>query len=244
MLSRLDALTGSVSALTLLLAVAVAPAAAQTERRIDCGVAVTNDAVVVARATVGDTDVPCLASPRGGRGPHERAAPFRAGDTWLQNATVYLFNRTNKAIAWAWIDIGFPQTGDGASTATAQRSYQIILGHRPEVTNFDPRTGRPMTPLDGPPLSFGGGRTLVIHLSDYADQIQERIRDVLFTPLTSIRIGIVSIVFADGMLWNPGGNFQVPDREHPGRWERMPDGYFPGNVHANWPPTKIETNRK
>jgi len=234
------------SALLFVLALIItAPAmAAQAERQIDCGIAITNDAVVITKVTLGTKEVPCMWSPGppNGRGVYQPAPPFQADDDWLQNVTIYLFNRTNKSIAWVWVDIGFPQTGDGLSQATSQRTYQIILGQRPDAANFDPRTGQPM-PVQGTPLSFAPGQTLEIHLGEHFDRIKERTRDRLFAPLTSVRVSPVHAFFVDGMGWNPS-SYQVPDPEHHGKWIHMPMGYFLGNASANWPPATIGKSRE
>ncbi|MGD0870210.1 MAG: hypothetical protein ABSB88_11705 [Bryobacteraceae bacterium] len=246
MFRSLKLLGGSALALALLLVMASVPAtAAQAERQIDCGVAVTNDGVVITRVTVGNVVVPCMAAPGppDGRGPYQSAPPFQADDDWLQNVTIYLFNRTNKTIVWAGVQIGFPQTGDGRSPATPQHTYNITVGRRPAVANFSPRTGQPM-PLHDIPLSFAGGRTQAIRLSEYIDQIRYTIQDALFAPVTSIRINPAYFIFDDGMSWSPGGHFATPDQEHPGKWKPMPHDYFPGNVHANWPPDRIGIDRK
>jgi len=237
---------GGASAFVLLLTAAAAPAwTAQAERQIDCGVAVTNDGVVITRVTVGHMIVPCMAAPGppDGRGPYQPAPPFQADDDWLQNVTIYLFNRTNKTIVWAGVQISFPQTGDGLSPSTAQRTYHISLGRRPAVANFNPRTGEPMR-LEGTPLSFAGVGTLAIHLGDHSDQIRNHIQDVLPGPVTKIRINPGEFIFDDGMSWTPGGHFSVPDQDRPGHWRPMPYEYFPGNVHANWPPDRISIGRE
>lgn len=229
----------------LLSVMAAVPVLAATgERQIDCGVAVTNDAVVITRVTAGNKVMPCMWSPGppDGTGPYQRAPGFQSDDDWLQNVTIYLFNRTTRTIVWAGIQISFPQTGDGRSPATAWRTYNINLGRRPEIANFHPRTGERM-PNDGAPLLFVGEETLVIHLVDHIEQIRNTLRDRLFVPVTSIRITPAFFVFEDGMAWNQGGQFIIPDQEHPGKWKGLPDGYFPGNVRANWPADRIGVDR-
>jgi hypothetical protein len=233
-------------ALGLLLVVsATVMLAAQGEKKIDCGVAVSNDAVVITKTTVKDRVVECMAAPGppNGRGPYQKAPAFLADDDWLENVTIYFFNRTNKTIVAADIIIGFPQTGDGGSPATAQRSYTIILGRRPTIANFHFRTGKQM-PNDGTPLSFRKEQTLAVHLRDHIEAIRENIRDRLFVPVTEIMINPIQFIFDDGMSWNGGGQFSVPDEEHPGKWKHLPFTFFPGDVRANWPPEGIGKGRK
>jgi len=229
--------------LVLLPVIAGAPArAAQAERQLDCGVPVRNQAVVIAKVTLGDTEVFCHGVlPQNGPGPWQRAPAFMADDDWPQNLTIYLFNRTDKTIVWGMITLGFPQTGDGSTRATAMRTFELTLGRRPAIANLD-RAGRPM-PVEGAPLSFRGERALAVHLGDYISQIQHRISDVLPVPVTTISVISSMFIFEDGMRWSSGAQFAVPDQDSPGRWKPMPFGYFPGDVHANWPVKRIKLDR-
>jgi hypothetical protein len=246
MLKAFGILGGSVLAFVLPLVIAAAPArAAQAERQIDCGVPVSNYAVVVVKVTLGDTVVPCYGEhgPPNRMGPFQPAPPFQADDDWLRNVTIYLFNRTNKNIVWAQLRMGFPQTGDGLTTATAQRTFSMALGRRPAVANLDPHTGQPMPP-EGTPLSFAAGQTLPIRLGDYSDEIRNHIRDVLPAPVTKITFSWGFFIFEDGMSWSPTAQFGVPDPDRPGYWKSMPFDYFPGDVHANWPADRIKVGRE
>jgi len=246
MRKALKILVGVVLAsLPLLVVNAGPPQARMAEKLIDCGIAGSKDGVVITKVTVGDTAVPCMAAPGppNGKGPYQPAPPFQADDDWLESVKIYLFNRTNKTIVWAGINIGFPQTGDGLSPATKQRVYSIIVGRRPVVANFSYRTGEQMLQHDIP-LAFAGEQTQVIRLSEYIDQIRSATQDVLSAGVMSIRIDPLSFIFEDGMECGPGGNFATPDQEHPGKWKPMPGDYFPGNVHANWPPERIGTGHE
>lgn len=221
------------------LVVALPIRAAGDEKQIDCGVSATRDAVVITRVTVGNLAVPCKWVPGqpDGRGRWQPAPGFPAADDWLQNTTIYLFNRTNKTIVVAGLVIGFPQTGDGRSPASPQLTFNLSLGLRPDFANFSPRTGLPM-PQQGIPLSWSAGRIQVIRLSEYADQIRRRAQEQLSDPVTSISINLAEVVFEDGMSWS-GGSFHVPDPQHPGKLEHMPQGFFPGDPKANWPAESI-----
>jgi hypothetical protein len=228
------------------LILAAAPAfAGLAARNADCGVAATHDAVVITKVTVNGAIVPCMwaPGPPNGRGAHQPAPAFQADDDWLQNTTIELFNRTNKTIVWAAVEISFPQTGDGRSPATAQRTYNIWIGRRPDSANFSFRTGQPMR-NDGDPLSFPGGHAMTLNLGDYKEQIQANVREVLFVPVTSIRINPASFIFDDGMRWSPGGHYRTPDPDHPGQWKALPIDYFPGDLLANWPPDRIGSRRR
>jgi len=62
----------------------------RSERQIGSGVAITNDAVVIAKVTLSTSVVPCMWS-RGrptGR-PYQPVPPFQPGDDWLQNVTIH-----------------------------------------------------------------------------------------------------------------------------------------------------------
>lgn len=225
---------------------AAAMFAAQGDRQVDCGIATSSDAAVISKITVGNARVQCMWSPplnsdRGGRfqGPPR----FQAGDSWLQEVTIYLLNRTNKTIVYAELNVGlFPQIGNDGSPAPPQQRYSVILGRRPEVANFSSRTGEPM-PQHGLPLTFTSNQTQVVRLSDYTDEIANIIRRTQMGTVNSISVLPTYFVFDDGMSWNPGGRFQVPDEEHHGKWKLMPGDYFPGDVRANWPLDRLGANR-
>ena len=67
-------------------------------------------------------------------------APFLADDDWVQNLTVYLFNRTNQTIVQGVLNFSFPETLDYA--AHRGPVFQLQLGRIPESVAFD--KGRPI----------------------------------------------------------------------------------------------------
>jgi hypothetical protein len=76
----------------------------------------------------------------------------------------------------------------------------------------------------------------VIHVGDYLGTIRESL-ERLFPSIevSKCHISVGTFFFEDGMRWDSGG-FAVPDPEHRGRFKRLDDDYFPGNMLRNWPP--------
>ncbi len=176
------------------------------------------DAAMVTKATVHDSEVPCRWSPDS-TGRSQPPGVFQAGDDWLANTDIYLVNRTNKQIVYGYFLVSFP---DGPT----RNAVPITMGIMPAVAAFD-RSGKPM-PQDGrAPLSFGPGQALVIHLGDYMNDITSALTPVLPAALTKVRINANVFIFDDGMMWNPGAAYLMPDPAHPGQWTQMPRGYHP-----------------
>ena len=211
-------------ALTLMLTAATqsakagTAAAPPTERQLDCGFGVLYDAVTVTKATVHDSEVPCRSSPDS-TGRFQPSATFPANDDWLANTDIYLLNRTNKQIVYADFLLTFP---DGPT----RNAVPISLGIMPALAAVD-RLGAPIPQNGRTPLSLGPGQTLVIHLGDYINDITNSLTPVLPAALTKVRINANAFIFDDGMKWNPGPVYLVPDQAHPGQWTRMPRGYHP-----------------
>jgi len=211
---------GSAAVLALVLIVtaqsakAAAATAASAERQLDCGGGVLYDAVMLTKATVDGAEVPCHWS-----GSLQPPAVFQAGDDWLTNTDIYLFNPTSKQIVYGDLVVTFP---DGPT----RNAVPIRLGVMPAVAALD-QSGNPI-PQDGrTPLAFGPGQTLVIHLADYINDIANALKPALPSALTKVRINAESFIFEDGMRWSPGAVYLVPDQAHPGHWTHMPRGYHP-----------------
>jgi hypothetical protein len=223
MFRALKAGGGSAVALAFLLMVVTqsskvgSASAAPAERQLDCGGTVNFDPVTVTKATVHDSEVPCLYSYYAGR--YQPPAVFQAPDDWLANTDIYLFNRTNKTIVYGYFVVTFPET-------PTRNSVIISLGIMPAVAAFD-RLGKPIPQNGRAPLSFGPGQTLVIHLGDYSKDIASALKPVLPAALTKVRVNPNEFLFDDGLRWSPGGVYLLPDQEHPGQWTRMPGSYHP-----------------
>jgi hypothetical protein len=190
---------------------------APVERQLDCGFGSLYDAVMVTKATVHNSEVPCRWSPDS-TGKLQAAALFQADDDWLANTDIYLYNRTNKPIVYGDLIVTFPGGPNNA--------VPITLGIMPAVAALD-RLGKPIPQNGRTPLSFGPGQTLVIHLGDYINDITNALKPALPATLTKVRITANAFIFGDGMRWHPGAVYQVPDQSNPGQWTRMPNGYHP-----------------
>ena len=210
--------------------------AATGEKVIDLMEAQTRgDPVEITKVTVGDTDVQCGLLVRPAEA--QPVTPFLAGSGWLRETTIFIFNRTNKTIVAAHLTLTFPETGDGHVKSVA--AFPLRLGRLPAADSINGRTGQLIVQdSNQKPLMWAGGETLVIHLGDFADDIQNQIESELpLETVTRLRIHIGPFFFADGMKWS-AGIFATPDSEHPGRFTNMPEDYFPGSPLVNWPPRK------
>jgi len=224
----------SAVALALMFAAAMwfgpgAVSAFAAERRIEVAPTSMREAVMITRVTVGGSEVsarlllgPCKMQP---------ITPFAAGDDWLQDIAISLFNRTNKTIAAEQINLRFPETG--------QLVYSITLGRVPASAAFFGK-GKPGEPIPQDPVRqpmvFLPGQTMVVHVGDYFDQIRvdlERVRPLAANTRVIIDRGV--IFFDDGMKW-VGGAYSVPDSQHRGQWKTLDPMYFPGDREDNWPP--------
>jgi hypothetical protein len=222
----------------LLLFVAGSPTqgmAADLARQVQVEPQHRNDGVMITKITVGDFDVQCglIIGPR----EVQPIASFQAGDDWLQNMTVYLFNRTARTMVTGGIVLGFPELGDGRTQA--QPVYNISLGQKPQAAAFDGRTGKPVSQEGRKPLTFAPGQTLVIHIGDYMTGIRETIESrTNLSMISKVFIYNGSFFFEDGMEWG-AGCFRLPLPDRPGVFRCIPDAdYFPGNMYKYWPPPR------
>jgi len=190
-----------------------------------------SDPVMITKVTLGDSEVQCglIASPF----QLQPVVPIQAGDDWLQNVTIYLFNRTNKTVVYVQIVLGFPETGDGIQRP--MRVHHITLGQLPPSVAVT-GSGQPIRrDLTRKAMSFAPGQTLLIDVGVYFDQIRASVEPKMaFTAITKCIIRRSAFYFDDGMRWD--GEYSVPDPERPGKWKYMDQRYFPGDEHNNWPP--------
>ncbi len=194
-----------------------------------------NDAVLISNIAVTDKTVECglFIKPPAVVQP---VAPFPAGSDWLQQMTISLVNRTDKMIDYGSLILHFMDTGDCQSTPCA--GANLVFGKRPSVDAFDYRTGRPLPPdkVQRSPVYWKPETTLVIHVSDYLQQIERQVeRFTPVTTITNVKIYRGIFFFGDGMYWQ-FGKYGVPDAEHPGKFKLLPANYFPGRRAHNWPP--------
>ncbi len=163
-------------------------------------------------------------------------APFPAGDDWLRQTTVTLFNRTNKTIVYGSLIMDFLDTGDCRTVPCA--GAMIEFGKMPAIDAYNGRTGKPLKPNypDMPPLDWKPLQPLVVRIGDHMDAIERSALTTLMpvTEVTQVNLSRSDFYFSDGMRWN--GTFSVPDPEHPGKFKQLPYGYFPGARGRNLPP--------
>lgn len=204
---------------------------------VRCGPQTRMDAVVVTKVTVAGQEVQCGLT----LGPKDTqpVTPFQAGNDWLKQMDVYLFNRTNKMIVWVDVPLGFPETGSGRTRAEPQCIYSMLLGRTPAVDAFSHRTGKPFAvAVQLRQIAFAPGQTLVLHVADYFDKIRDYVEQhMLLSGITKVVVHMGTFYFADGMRWQAGGGFSVPDPDHPGGFRHLGIGhFFPGRPSHNWPP--------
>jgi hypothetical protein len=202
-------------------------AAVKTERQVQIPIGSKMKPVVITKVTLGDTVVQA-----GRMATVEPITPFQAGDDWIQNLTIHLYNRTNKTIVFAQVLFGFPETGDGRAGAAGQppRAFLLQLGRIPPPA---PSAGH--QPTDWQPISFLPGQTMAIRLGDYIDRIRFQVEPVLpVAAVTQLIIQLNIFYFADGMEYS-GNAFKIHDPQNPGKALHADPNYFPGNMNLSWP---------
>jgi hypothetical protein len=205
-------------------------------KQVTCVPQTPMDAVVITKVTVAGQEVQCGLT----LGPDyaQTVTPFQAGDDWLSQMDIYLFNRTNKTIAYATLLLAFPDTGNGITDPMSV--YGLSVGRLPDVDAFSSPTRSRRVKPGSKPANFAPGQTLVIHVRDHLDAIkayvEQRMPLYLASKLETTR---GSFYFDDGMRWTGGGGFSVPDPEHQGKFKYLdPARFFPGRSDLNWPPPR------
>lgn len=200
------------------------------------------DPVSIERITIGGQVI----QPGVSTGPREDkpGTQFEADEGWLKNASIVLKNRTDKVIVWAGIELFFPDTGNGTASEPLT-AYTITLGQRPEIDSFKKNGEKLPSDPNKQLLFLAPGQTLVVHLADYIDEIQDRLEqspgalagDQPLSRVTRVAIHRSEFLFADGMRWTDLDGFSIPDPNHPGQNSNLDRGrFFPGNPSHNWPP--------
>jgi hypothetical protein len=187
--------------------------------------------VVVIKVTLGDVEVQAgrFASDPWKIDP---ITPFQAGNDWIHNLTIHLFNRTNRIIVCANIVLIFPETGDGHTKPW--HVSNLNLGQIPPAAAID-RNGQAFPqPPDRQHLSFGPGQTMVIALGDYIDRIRSVESAIPLAAATKLRISLSSFYFRGGMKFAAGG-YSTPDPQIPGNWLHPGPDHFPGDMEGRWP---------
>jgi hypothetical protein len=199
------------------------------KRQIEVAGLSMTDPAAVRTVTVGGSEVQARLAL--GTCKTQPVTPFDAGDDWIQNIAISVFNRTNKVIAAEEIHLLFPEAGN--------RIYGIMVGRIPANAAFYSR-GRPGAVIpQGPemqPMAFLPGETRLVHLGDYLGQIRESLeREKPLSAYTRVFISTGAIHFEDGMRWD-ANVYSVPDPKEPGRWTPQAGSYFPGDKEDNLPP--------
>ena len=162
--------------------------------------------------------------------------PFQAGDDWLRQTTVTLFNRTDKTIVYGSLIMHFLDTGD--CRAVPCDGAFVEFGRPPAIDAYDPRTGKPqrLNHPDMVPLAWKPLHAFVVRICDHMDAIEHStlVEHIPVTQVTRVDLIRGTFYFDDGMKWN--GSFSVPDPEHPGKFNKIRYGYFPGARERNLPP--------
>ena len=163
-------------------------------------------------------------------------APFQAADDWLRQTTVTLFNRTSKTIVYGSLILHFVDTGDCHSTPCAGTT--IEFGRMPLIDAYDARTGKPFKPNhpEMPPLDWKPLQPLTVRIADHMDDIEHSAltKRMPVTYVTTVNLYRGPFYFTDGMRWN--GAFEKPDPGHPGKFQQIRYGWFPGARERNLPP--------
>jgi len=190
------------------------------------------DPVVITKITVGGARVQAGRFVKPSSVARDPLTPFDAGDDWIQNLSIHLFNRTTKTIVAVDVNLGFLDTGNAAQPP---RGRVLNLGRLPDPASFD-RTGRFRAQPPGRlPLDFGPGGTMVVALGDYIDGIRSTLAlDMPPAAVAHLRIDVICSYFADGVRFG-GGGYSEPDPQNPGKWRSKDRAYSPGFVDASWP---------
>ena len=188
------------------------------------------DPVTITEVTVGNMQVQCgllRAQPARGR---DLTVPFEWGENWLQHVEIYLFNRTNKTIVAGRITLTFPETKVGTTVSVFPIDFGVIPAND-FLSNGQPFPHR----ANEIPVSWGPGRSMILHLADYADRIKVALSQEMPDRAPS-RIFVIRthFFFSDGMQWYVG-RFFTPDPQQPGKVTYLDPNYFPGDSDDNWP---------
>lgn len=155
--------------------------------------------------------------------------PFQADDDWLKNMTISVRNRTDKTIICGEVRLWFPETALGPDHA--QTAYLLRFGQRPESARYH-KDGSKILPDTRKAIVLAPGRTFVIRVAEYMDEIQALFENLGTMPLsqvTKLNIQRVGYYFADDTRWENHA-YLSPDSEHPGQYKTLDQNYFPGNV--------------
>jgi len=155
--------------------------------------------------------------------PEAFGQPFRGHGTWLKGLAFVLRNATAKTIAFAAVNVCFPET----QWTGPMMCVPVQFGRIPDSAAYS-SDGERLSQGNGKPLNLGPGHEMTISLSDHADGIKDFIEErEPFSHITSCYIHLEMSYFDDGMKWMLG-SYWVPDTNRPGSQMALPPTYFPG----------------
>ena len=205
--------------------------AGEMERTVVAPVASKTHPVVLTKIALHDTVVQSGRFVRSRVEPVDAVTPFRAGDDWIANLTLFLLNRTNRTIVHFSIRLGFPETGDGL--VHPQYARTLNFGRMPDAANFDRNGVSVPVSSDVQPILFRPGETIAIHLGDYIPSIRGIVERALpLAATTRIAVHLGPFFFADGVQWH--GSYSAPDAQNH-KWIPLGPDFFPGDMDRNWP---------
>jgi len=188
------------------------------------------DAVRITTVAVGTQRIQTGVS--GARGEIKPGTPFQSDEEWLKNMSISMTNRTDKPIICAQVRLWFPDTGDG-TPAHPMTHYVITIGQRPESSLYYKDGSKISADTTKKALLLAPGETLAIPIAPEIEAIQSMIEGVgntLFSQVTRVEIEPTNFYFSDGMRWDAvNTGYYTPDAEHPGKYTKLADTYFPGS---------------
>ena len=185
---------------------------------------------MITRVTYKDVTVQTFRSIKPDGAPQDPVTLFLAGDDWVKDITVYLFNRTNQTIVQGAFNFSFPETTNWSTHFRAV--FPLNLGRIPDWALYD--HGRAVRQVQGSkqPLSFGPGQIMAIHLGDYIEKIKADVEPTRpLAALTQMEIGLAGFFFTDELEWS--GSFRVLDPQTL-TWVRKSE-FYPGDQDSRWP---------
>lgn len=151
---------------------------------------------------------------------------FDNDDTWLQNLSLVLRNRTSKSIAFLWVGVGFPET---KATGPVVWPY-MRFGQLPANVAFY-GSGRPIPAQTEDLFLLAPGEEMSFSFVGHAVHLKGAVESRQPFSTVSMCYLHFKVSFDDGMQWSEGG-YADPDPAHPGRFIPTDTGYFPGPLVA------------
>jgi len=233
-LSRVGFLCGLLAALTCAVA-------EDGLKQVEVGYQLRTAPVVITGVSYRGTRVPCGLLVNAGIGVPpvvQAVTPFFAGDDWLQQLTISLYNQTDKTVTQMSLALFFPETGEGTHDSPI-RVGQISLGRLPDGVAKSIETHQPIQQDERiRPISFAPHQTVLIDLGAEIDRMKGALDNLPFRAITKCTIRMSSAFLDDKMKWT--GSYWTPDANSPGGYKAMEKAYFPGPANHPWPPAAAQ----